>query len=186
VKVERISVGLVACASTKAASPQPARLLYRSELFRRASEYAAATYDHWFILSARHYLVHPDERLAPYDQRVDQMNVSDREHWGATVEAGIRLGYGCMTDGRLDWPAQPAPRLRLGQWMQEGRDAGIDRRVDVWFHAGAAYVTPIAGRIARLPDLPYDLHMPLAHLGIGHQLAWYADHPPACSNLRPV
>ena len=135
---ERISVGLVACAATKAATPQPARLLYRSQLFRAASAYAARTYDHWFVLSARHYLVHPDEHLAPYDQTLARMPIRDREHWASMIESGIRLGYGCMTEGRLDWPPRH-PRLQLGAWMQAGRDAGIDRRVDLWFHAGAAY-----------------------------------------------
>ena len=174
---ERISVGLVGCAATKAAAAQPARLLYRSQLFARASAYAEAHYDHWFVLSALHYLVHPDERLEPYDKRLDSMPLWERAHWASMVESGIRLGYGCMTEGRLDWPSFPAPRVNLGAWMQAGRDADppIDRRVDLWFHAGADYVTPIAAQIARLSGLPYDLHTPLAGLGIGHQLRWYAD-----------
>jgi hypothetical protein len=170
---ERISIGLVGCAATKAPDAQPARRLYRSNLFRAAAAYAARTYDHWFILSARHYLVHPLERLAPYDEALSRMRLADREHWASMVESGIRLGYGCMTEGRLDWPTRH-PRLALGAWMAAGRDQGIDRRVDLWFHAGADYVHPIRNRIERLPDLPYDLHTPLAGLGIGRQLAWYA------------
>ena len=175
-KTERISVGLVACASTKVASPQPARLLYQSPLFRAASAYAAAAYDHWFILSARHYLVHPDEPLEPYDQALQSMTKADRDHWGAMVESGLRLGYGCMTEGRTWWPQFPAPRLQVGQWLMDA-PKGVTRRVDVWFHAGADYVGPVLAQLARMA-LPYDLHTPLAHLGIGQQLAWYNEHPP--------
>lgn len=172
--VERVSVGLVACAATKAAAPAPARLLYVSELFRRASAYAAATYDHWLILSARHYLLHPDERIAPYDATVAGMPKVPREHWASLVELGLRCGVGYRTEGRLDWPARPVPDLMLGEWIEEGRAAGVDRRVDLWFHAGAAYVEPVRYHLAtRMPDVPYDLHVPLAGLGIGQQLAWY-------------
>jgi hypothetical protein len=174
-KVERISIGLVGCAATKAETPQPARLLYRSELFRRASAYAEAHYDHWFILSARHYLVHPDEELAPYDQTLSAMTVADRAHWASIVESGVRLGYGCNTEGRLHWPVLPAPRLLIGQWITDGAEQEIARRVDLWFHAGADYVTPFVEHLTRMPDLPYDVHTPLAGLGIGQQLRWYAD-----------
>ena len=175
---ERISVGLVGCAATKTTVAQPARLLYRSQLFARASAYAERTYDHWFVLSAQHYLVHPDERLEAYDKRLAGMPLWERDHWASMVESGIRLGYGCMTEGR-EWPPR-LPRLQLGAWMQAGRDADppIDRHVDLWFHAGADYVNPLRNRIARMPDLPYDLHTPLAGLGIGHQLAWYAARTP--------
>ncbi len=178
--VERVSVGLVACAATKAAAPAPARLLYRSELFRRASAYAAAAYDHWLILSAQHFVLHPDELVAPYDQAVAGMRKVDREHWASLVELGLRCGCNYRTEGRLDWPARPAPDLLLGEWIEEGRAAGIARRVDLWFHAGAAYVEPVRHHLAtRMPDLPYDLHAPLAGLGIGQQLAWYRRREPA-------
>lgn len=179
-RTERISIGLVACAATKATSPQPARALYRSPLFAAASAYAERTYDHWFVLSAQHYLVHPDERLEPYDKTVARMVLADRLHWGRIVESGLRLGYGCLTDGRLDWPRQIAPRLQLGQWIMAAPD-GVKRRVDVWFHAGANYVDAV--RAAIDAALPYDVHTPMAHLGIGEQLAWYAQRRPPMQPL---
>lgn len=64
------TVGLVACASRKLQRPAPARELYISQLFRKASAYAGRTCDRWYILSARHGLVHPDTVLEPYDQRL--------------------------------------------------------------------------------------------------------------------
>ena len=183
--MERITVGLVACAATKAATHQPARLLYRSNLFRAASGYAARTYDHWFILSARHYLVHPDEDLDPYDQTLKTMRKDDREHWARLVELDLRCGHGCRTEGRRTWPVT-TPQLRLGAWLQEGRDADppAERRVDLWLHAGNDYTEPLAERIRAL-GTPFDVHLPLAGLGIGQQLAWYAARQDPQTTLFP-
>lgn len=60
-------VGLVGCASSKLQRPAPARELYTSQLFRKASAYAELTCDRWYILSAKHGLVRPDDALEPYD-----------------------------------------------------------------------------------------------------------------------
>ena len=68
--IGRYRVGLVGCASTKLGRPAPARELYVSQLFKKASAYAAQTCDRWYILSAKHGLVHPDQLLDPYDQRL--------------------------------------------------------------------------------------------------------------------
>lgn len=60
-----ITVGLVGCASQKLKRPAPARELYVSPLFKKASAYAEATCDRWYVLSAKHGLVHPDAVLEP-------------------------------------------------------------------------------------------------------------------------
>lgn len=67
---DRYRVGLVGCASTKLRRPAPARELYVSQLFKKASAYAEATCDRWYILSAKHGLVHPDAVLEPYDVKL--------------------------------------------------------------------------------------------------------------------
>jgi hypothetical protein len=63
-------VGLVGCASTKLGRQAPARELYVSQLFKKASAYAEQTCDRWYILSAKHGLVHPDLLLEPYDEKL--------------------------------------------------------------------------------------------------------------------
>lgn len=63
-------VGLVGCASAKLSRPAPARDLYTSALFRKASAYAERECDLWFILSAKHGLLDPDEVIEPYDVRL--------------------------------------------------------------------------------------------------------------------
>jgi hypothetical protein len=65
-----LTIGLVGCASQKLNRPAPARELYVSQLFKKASAYAEATCDRWYVLSAKHGLVHPDTVLEPYDVRL--------------------------------------------------------------------------------------------------------------------
>jgi hypothetical protein len=63
-------VGLVGCASAKLSQPAPARELYTSPLFRKASAYAEATCTRWYVLSAKHGLVAPDAILEPYNVKL--------------------------------------------------------------------------------------------------------------------
>lgn len=168
---DHVSIGLVGCGKRKLDRPAPARDLYQGELFRRAAAYCEATYDHWFVLSAQHYLVHPDEILAPYDRTLAKMTVADRRHWAGMVESGLRCGHGCMTTGR-DWPNE-TPRLQLGRWVSEDRD---HRRADVYLHAGNDYCGALLAELARMGA--HDrrwlrVHRPVQGLGIGEQLHWY-------------
>ncbi|WP_395858435.1 DUF6884 domain-containing protein [Arthrobacter sp. KBS0702] len=39
-------------------------------MFKKASAYAELTCDRWYILSAKHGLLHPDEIIQPYDMRL--------------------------------------------------------------------------------------------------------------------
>jgi hypothetical protein len=64
------TIGLVGCAAAKLSRPAPARDLYTSQLFRKASAYAEANSDRWYILSAKHGLVSPDTVLEPYDMKL--------------------------------------------------------------------------------------------------------------------
>lgn len=63
-------VALVGCASAKLKRPELARNLYVSPLFKKASAYAEATCDEWYILSAKHGLLHPDTFIEPYDMKL--------------------------------------------------------------------------------------------------------------------
>lgn len=78
-------VALVGCASAKLKRPAPARELYVSPLFKKASAYAEATADQWFILSAKHGLVHPDQELEPYDVKLGTKEAGPIHAWGARV-----------------------------------------------------------------------------------------------------
>jgi hypothetical protein len=78
-------VVLVACVGHKLDHAAPAARLYRSPWFRKARRYAELVADRWWILSARHGLVAPDEVIAPYDETLRRMSVDQRREWARQV-----------------------------------------------------------------------------------------------------
>jgi len=76
---------LVTCVAEKRRDASPARNLYQSPLFSKARRFAEDRYDSWFILSARHGLVHPDDVLAPYDQSLLDSTDGERRTWAVRV-----------------------------------------------------------------------------------------------------
>ncbi len=79
------TIGLVGCAAAKLSRPAPARDLYTSQLFRKASAYAEANSDHWYILSAKHGLVSPDQMLEPYDMKLGHKSGPPIWDWACMV-----------------------------------------------------------------------------------------------------
>ena len=78
---------LVSCVAQKTPYPAPARDLYVSPLFRKARAYVLKSGSPWFILSAEHGLVHPDDVLAPYEKTLNNMRVAERRTWAEKVQS---------------------------------------------------------------------------------------------------
>ena len=83
------TVYLVSCVSQKREQACAARDLYVSALFRKARHFAEASGCPWFILSAEHGLVAPDQVIAPYERTLNRMGISDRRTWGDRVAAQL-------------------------------------------------------------------------------------------------
>ena len=81
-----IRVALVTCVKSKRPSDTAARDLYTSTLFRSLRGYAERTTDKWYILSAEHGLLHPDQTVAPYEKTLNTMKRADRLAWAARVQ----------------------------------------------------------------------------------------------------
>jgi hypothetical protein len=125
----RYRVGLVGCASMKLRRPAPARELYVSQLFKKASAYAEATCDRWYILSALHGLVHPDALIEPYDVKLGA-NTRGQEPihtWADRVRAQLAAELGDIP--RVDLVvlagAQYQTVVRPCQWPFEIPMAGL-------------------------------------------------------------
>lgn len=88
------TVGLVACSKSKAAAPVPARDLYTGTLFKRARAYCERVCGRWYILSAEHGLVHPEQVIAPYEKTLKTASALEREAWGQRVLEQLRVGLG--------------------------------------------------------------------------------------------
>ncbi|MBN8739745.1 MAG: hypothetical protein J0H86_09580 [Xanthomonadaceae bacterium] len=135
-------VALVACVKSKAPVRAPARSLYTSSLFRATSAYAERTADRWFILSARHGLLHPDDLVEPYEQTLHRLSAAERSAWSAKVTEALqqRLAApahlvvlaGSVYRERLMAPLQragfsmsvPMEGLRLGEQLRWLRESG--------------------------------------------------------------
>jgi hypothetical protein len=113
----RFDLLLVTCVYEKADGPRAARDLYRSPYFGRLRRYAESHGKPWFIVSAEHGLVQPQEWLTPYERYLPDTPGWYREAWGAWVVARLRLLAGEL-DGRTielhlsrPYVAHVAPRL---------------------------------------------------------------------------
>lgn len=78
-------IGLVGCVKDKAAIARPARELYQSPLFQGRRRYVEQSCTEWWILSALHGLVDPDEVLEPYDVTLNDASAPDRRRWSHQV-----------------------------------------------------------------------------------------------------
>lgn len=163
---DAVTVGLVACGKSKLRTRSAARTLYTGQLFRAAADYAERTYDFWYVLSAKHYLLHPDDVIDPYDVSMNDHDKNATRHWALMVDSSLRGGRLPQTGGRYNCPERGP---FLGQWRRAG---GV---VDLYLHAGRDYVQPLAEWIAQ-GELPWaTIHTPMAGLQIGEQLHWYAE-----------
>ncbi|QGF22599.1 DUF6884 domain-containing protein [Raineyella fluvialis] len=80
---------LVSCGKAKRSAPSAAADLYTSDSFRKRRAIAEDAGRAWFILSAQHGLVPPDEVLAPYDLALAETGPDYRSAWGAWVVAKL-------------------------------------------------------------------------------------------------
>jgi hypothetical protein len=83
------TVALVSCVKAKRSVSSPARDLYTSALFRAMRRYAEAQADAWFILSAEHGLVHPEQVLDPYERTLNKMTTAERRVWAQRVQQSL-------------------------------------------------------------------------------------------------
>ena len=79
------SLYLVSCVGQKLPGPSPARELYTSVWFLKARAYVNRKGQPWFILSAKHGLVHPDEDITRYDLTLNTMKKAERCEWAKNV-----------------------------------------------------------------------------------------------------
>ena len=76
---------LIGCVKEKLDHPAAAHDLYISPLFAKERTYAEASGAPWFILSAEHGLVAPEEVLAPYNLKLSSTTADYRRAWGTRV-----------------------------------------------------------------------------------------------------
>ncbi|PEH40463.1 hypothetical protein CRM94_17265 [Burkholderia gladioli] len=76
---------LVSCVGKKRDRAMAAKDLYVSDWFVKAREYVERRTSVWYILSAEHGLVSPDQVIAPYEKTLNRMPIADRRAWAQHV-----------------------------------------------------------------------------------------------------
>jgi hypothetical protein len=110
---------LIGCVKSKLGHPAPAKDLYTSALFRKERAYVESTGKPWFILSAKHGLVAPDEVIEPYDVYLKATPDTYRAWWGRTVVHQLLNASGSVDGKRVEIHASAAyvdqilPRLTI-------------------------------------------------------------------------
>jgi hypothetical protein len=85
------TVYLVSCVFEKRPTATRARDLYTSDWFLKARNYVERTGAPWYILSAEHGLLSPDEVVAPYERTLNTMPIEARRRWAERVLAQLSL-----------------------------------------------------------------------------------------------
>ena len=86
----------------KLATAAPAKDLYVSALFRKARAHAEHANLPWFILSAQHGMVRPDDILEPYDLRLSKTPREYRREWGRRVVSQLRDAIGSIDGKKIE------------------------------------------------------------------------------------
>ena len=117
-------VVLIGSSGVTADGPVPVAELFRSPGFARAREHAVHSQLPWFVLSAKHGLLEPDDVVAPYDLELGDASTVYRSAWGEWVAAqlGERVqlqGATVEVHGGVDF-AQPLrqPLARRGAALE--------------------------------------------------------------------
>ncbi len=79
-------IALVQCVKQKRDSAAPARNLYLSQLFRGLRHYAETHADAWYILSAEHGVLRPQQVVEPYERTLNTMPKRERLAWAERVQ----------------------------------------------------------------------------------------------------
>lgn len=185
---------LVTCVKTKSAEPSAARDLYRSSLFLKERAYAEQLGVPWFILSAEHGLVAPDEWLAPYERYLPDTPRSFRKVWGQWVVERLKLLAGDLSDRTIEVHASAAyveslrdPLLRTGAKIVEPLSGLSQGARLAWYDdqvldsASVDSLPSVDDLVEQLVDEPSSL--PLAHfiergsegLRVPGLYSWWAD-----------
>ena len=82
---------LVGCVKSKIETVAAVRAkdLYDSPLWRCRREYAERFAPSWYILSAKHHLLHPEKKIETYDSTMTGKKLSERSDWSDEVWEGL-------------------------------------------------------------------------------------------------
>jgi hypothetical protein len=153
-----ITVGLVGCASQKLKRPGAGPRTLRLPAVQEGLRLRRAHLRRWYLLSAKHGLVHPDTVLEPYDMRLGTNHRTSPpiHQWDARVKEQLDAELAGLANVTLvalageqyriavhnsRWPVEiPMKGLGIGQqlgWLTEKLSAG-GHRSSTWQSSGTS------------------------------------------------
>ena len=82
---------LISCTNKKLEEIAPAKEMYTpSPFFRKMRAYAERFGDKWFILSAKHHLLSPEEVIEPYNVFLGDFSKNERKDWAMEVLSELK------------------------------------------------------------------------------------------------
>lgn len=114
---------LVGCVATKRDRPMPAKDLYISDYWDKRRAHAEASGRAWFVLSAKHGLLHPDEVIEPYDVSLEGASADEARAWAG--EVGPRIVSICRALGATTVEVHAGQAYTPARLISALEDAGI-------------------------------------------------------------
>lgn len=145
------TVCLIACTSRKGLYPAAAEFIYRSPLFAAGRSYAERRADKWFILSAKHGLLLPSDKIAPYDESLHGLNHAGRERWALKVNDELTLRIG--PKAKVVFLAGAAYRSHLEPLLQAQGHSTAAPMSSLGIGSQVAWLQKVARNEARLRDM---------------------------------
>lgn len=124
-------IGLVGCVKAKRSERAPAQDLYTSTLFTGRRRWVEQTCDCWYILSAKHGLLHPGTLIDPYEQALAGTGRAERRQWAQWVFGQLVAEAGDVSGSTFE--------VHAGA---DYRDFGL---VETLMGSGATVEVPAAG-----------------------------------------
>lgn len=154
-------VVLIGCVKRKRAEPAPAKDLYVSSLFRKERAYAESSGAKWYILSAEHGLLEPEDVIAPYDLRLSKTAREYRDAWGEEIVARLADVQGPLAGICVEIHAGAAyanairPRLEAAGVVVRTPLSGLSMGERLgWYGAAAPAAFAVPKRAVPAPDVP--------------------------------
>jgi len=76
---------LISCSKKKLDRADRAENLYQSDLFKKSISVAQRNSQNYFILSAKHGLLHPSDKVQPYNLFLNSLSTAQRDAWGRSI-----------------------------------------------------------------------------------------------------
>ena len=158
---------LIGCVKGKQSGRHPALGLYTSSLFQGRRQRAEKAGCPWFILSAKHGLVAPDEPIDSYDLELAELATADRRAWSARVLSALAERVGTLQGKTIEIHAGT-------EYRNFGLTEGLRAR-------GAEVVVPLQGMALgkQLAWFADSGRATAAALGAGKHAAW---RPPVAAS----